>query len=156
MNTPNVPTYERSDLEVAESAQAAIAYIFEGDALNEVYDLRGLVVYGVIAALREHDEQFYGQANTLVEEQRARLAEVEAAIDEAVETGMQFYPFGDYHNRRNLPAADYSQLAAIRPHRTNRIRLNSSIRREERRRYISGASESEPAPRPVTKSYFKP
>lgn len=152
METLQVPTYEHSDDQVAETAQAAIAYIFEGDPLNEVYDLQGLVVYGVIAALREQDEILHGERSTLNAEQQARLVEVETVVDEAVDSGMQFYPFGDYHNRRNIPTSEFSQLAAAKQNRTGRIRLTSAIRRSERRRYNGSVSGSSPAPGPVTKS----
>lgn len=117
-------TYEQSDEEVSETATAAIAYILEGDPLNEVYDLRGLTVFGVIGALRENDELFYGDDTSLSQEQRDRLTEVETVVDAAVTRDMHYYPFGDNLNKHGIDAMDFAQLSAI-TRDTGKARISS-------------------------------
>jgi hypothetical protein len=78
------------------------------------FDIRGLVVFGVIGALRENDGQFYGEDAALDDEQMTRLAEVEGAVDAAVSEKMHYYPFGDEQNKWNIDGHTMAQLAGNR------------------------------------------
>jgi hypothetical protein len=107
-----VPRYEHTERDVQETATAAIEYIIGGDTLNAVFDIRGLLVYGVIGALREHDDLFYGPNSSLSPEEITRLAEVEDVVDKAVKYSMQFYPFGEKRNKWDLDSKTRGRLGA--------------------------------------------
>jgi hypothetical protein len=109
-----IPVYENTDQEVQETATAAIDYIFGGESINEICDLKGLTVFGVIGALRENDERLYGPNSNLSPEEAARLKEVEAVVDSAVEDGMHYYPFGHFLLKTEIDSHTMARLSAIR------------------------------------------
>lgn len=109
-----VATYHETPEEVAEAAEATIRYINEGDTMDQPFDLRGLTVFGIIEALRNHDEALHGENATLTLEQRARLEEVEDTVQLAVDNNMHYYPFGESQNKHNIDGAVYSHIAALR------------------------------------------
>lgn len=106
-----------SSPEIEETRLAVIRFVFEGDDLDAPYDIRGLHVFAVISALREKDEELYGEEAGLTPEQQERLQKVEDEVDKAVEVGMHYYPWGDYQNKRNLDREDYGKLAAAKESR---------------------------------------
>jgi hypothetical protein len=106
--------YFETDEEVAETSECVIRYIVDGEELDQVFDLRGLAVFGVIQALRENDKIFHGDTAELSDEQRSRLREVESVVDTAVETNMHYYPFGDSHNKRLIGGGMYAELSATK------------------------------------------
>ncbi|MDB5163591.1 MAG: hypothetical protein JWS12_208 [Candidatus Saccharibacteria bacterium] len=102
-------TYTETDAEIEELQGATHEYIFGGDPLYEVCDLRGLGVYGVIRYLRQHDDLLHGLGSELTPEQKQRLEEVESEVDKAVAQARQFYPFG--HKTDEKYGIDYSDPA---------------------------------------------
>jgi hypothetical protein len=136
----DVLKYEHSDQDVQDTASAAIEYIIGGDAINSVFDISGLLVYGVISALREHDDLLYGPNSSLSPEETARLAEVEDVVDTAVKDGMQFYPFGEFIDKRKIDVQtrkrlgaeqrDHSEFQRSRRNKAD-VRLERIARRED-------------------------
>lgn len=110
-----VASYEHSPEELADTARATIEYIRTGDPLCAIYGLRGLAVYAVIGALREHDEQLHNTESLLDAVLQARLEEVETQVDIAVQYRMQFYPFGHDTSAPILETQDFQQLSANYP-----------------------------------------
>ena len=122
--------YRETDEEVQDVFKATKRYIFEGDEIDEPYDLRGLGVYAVISALRSIDEEIDSGQLTLTDEQLYRLHMSEYRVDLAVNGllidspliedkksvkggGMQFFPFGHNTDRFRLPnTKDMDQLRA--------------------------------------------
>lgn len=151
-------TYEHRDdsPEVAETKVAAFRYIIEGDSLDTIYEPQGLLVFAVIAALRENDEQLYGDDAHLTPEQLLRLAEVEAEVDAAVENAMHYYPFGDHQNKRLLGIAALHSLegthqtpAYANPNGINKISHKSVTRRIRAEAYEAGRGKPEDRNGPV-------
>jgi hypothetical protein len=139
----HIPIYTNSDLEVEETSRASIEYILGGDPINSVYDLSGLLVFGVIKALREHDDLLYGPNASLTPEEITRLAEIEDAVDLAVEGGMHYYPFGDYQNKKNIAQSTMAQLAGL-DRGLPKPRKSTSNDRWERRERAEAAKKPQP------------
>lgn len=148
-----LPEYEHTDdsPELAETAECAMLYIMEGDNIHAIYDLRGLLVFGVIRALRENDELLYGSETPLTEEQQARLQEVEDQVDTAVEGERQYFPFG--HNREmfRIDGKEYHALSG-NPSRSQRVRESPNKRRSRLRMSLADEREKREVhePGPVT------
>lgn len=113
MSSLESPRYEHTDSQVADAAKTAVDYVFVGGNFMKPFDMRGLVVFGVIGALRENDERLHGEDANLDDEQKARLAEVEGTIDAAVGERMQYYPFGEKQNKWNIDKQTMARLAGL-------------------------------------------
>lgn len=127
------PTYHETDEEVVEAAEAAIRYIHEGNTFDAPYDLRGLTVFGIIGALRVHDEQLHGAESTLSDKARQRLTEVEETVQTAVDKNMHYYPFGDSHTKTQLDSIDKSRLHGYKGGSVNKARTSRAQDRYTRR-----------------------
>lgn len=98
----NSRIYEHTDEEALAIAESAMNYVYHGTLEGLPLGFRGLSVFTVIAALREHDDNLYGDLSGLNDGQKARLQEIEADIDESVGANMQYYPFGHDQNKFNV------------------------------------------------------
>lgn len=143
-----VPTYHETQEEVEETAAAAIRYIYEGETMDQPYDLRGLCVFGVIGALRLNDDALHGDDSKLTHDQRLRLVEVEDTVQTAVDSNMHYFPFGDNENKSRLDGSDLARLTGTK-HFTGKVRIKGRSESRYARRRLSGQS-STPKPGPVT------
>ena len=91
--------YEESDERVERTHDAVMSYIRDGAVDGLPLEFRGLDFFAAVRALRENDDYLHSDEHSLEENQKMRLDEIEADLEQAYEKQLQYYPFGHVHNK---------------------------------------------------------